>query len=359
MLLAERIWQGRLDSAAFAGTVDSVTLAGRTYVAVGPLQVVPYLPLVPFPALHAVAGLAIGGVLGALTAWLALPLARAYGLQGARAYWLATFTAFGTLLFYVSIFGDFYYLAHVEAFLAVTLLLLEWAGQRRPLVLGSLFGIALLARPTTVLAVVPFALVLICQRPDRLRTAAGLALPILAAVLIYAGFNWARFGSPFETGYGISYLLEPSLISRRAAGVFSIVQIPENLRLALLQGFQLDSRFPFAFPDPHGLSMLLVSPALLIALRAGLANPLTRLLWSAAILVAIPIFLYYGGGWVQYGFRYSLDVTPFLVVLVAFGMRGKFGLLERALIAISMASVAYGIVWHASIILWHRPFGVA
>ena len=40
-------------------------------------------------------------------------------------------------------------------------------------------------------------------------------------------------------------------------------------------------------------------------------------LWASAGLVAIPVLLYYGGGYVQYGFRYSLDVTPFLIALVA------------------------------------------
>jgi hypothetical protein len=92
--------------------------------------------------------------------------------------------------------------------------------------------------------------------------------------------------------------------------------------------------------------MLLVSPALLTAAWAGLRDSDARLLWIAAGLVAIPVFLYYGGGYVQYGFRYSLDFTPFLIALMAAGSRRRFGWPERLLIAASIASVAYGVAWH-------------
>jgi hypothetical protein len=349
MVLAERLAQGRVDSPTFATTVDSVTIDGRTYLAVGPLQVLPYLPFVPVPALQGLARYIMALVPGLLAAWLALPLARAYGASGSAAYWIAGFTAFGTLLFYVSVFGDFYYLAHAEAFLALTVLLLEWAGRRRPLVIGLAFAFAFLARPPTILAAVPFGVALLLDRPRRLSSAVAFAAPLAVGLAVYGGYNWARFGSPFEAGYAISHITEPTLIARRALGVFSPAQIPENIRLALFQGFTLRVRPPFLIPDPHGLSMLLVSPGLLIALRAGFRRPLARLLWIATGLVAIPILLFYGGGYVQYGFRYSLDFTPFLIALIALGTTGRFGRLERALIAVSVASVTWGILWHARV----------
>jgi len=93
--------------------------------------------------------------------------------------------------------------------------------------------------------------------------------------------------------------------------------------------------------------MLLVSPALLTALWAGFRARSAQLMWIAAGLVAIPVFLYYGGGYIQYGFRYSLDFTPFLVVLVAMGSGHWKGGLERFLIVASVASVTYGVLWHS------------
>jgi hypothetical protein len=165
-------------------------------------------------------------------------------------------------------------------------------------------------------------------------------------MVVYGWFNWARFGSPTESGYAISYLPQPGLEARRELGLFSVLQVPENFRLALLMTFQPLARFPYFTASPYGLSMLLVSPALLTAAWAGLRDSDARLLWIAAGLVAIPVFLYYGGGYVQYGFRYSLDFTPFLIALMAAGSRRRFGWPERLLIAASIASVAYGVAWH-------------
>ncbi len=345
MVLAERLVQGHLDSPTFAGTVDSVEWGGRYYVAVGPLQVVPYLPFVLLPALRGIAAYLVALAFGIPAAWAALPLARAYGARGRAAHWIACFTAFGTLLFFVSVLGSFYYLAHAEAFLFLELALLEWAHGRRPARLGVLLGLAFLARPTTVLAVVPLGLAITWRSRERVRALAALGGPIAVAVVLYGAFNWGRFGSPLETGYAISRLADPALEARRAAGLFSIAQVPENLRLALLQGFGLRSRFPFLTVDPTGLSMLLVSPALLTALWAGFRSPLARLLWTAALLVAIPVFLYYGGGYRQYGFRYSLDFTPFLIALMALGSGRWVGVPEKALVAFSATSVLVGVIW--------------
>jgi hypothetical protein len=121
----------------------------------------------------------------------------------------------------------------------------------------------------------------------------------------------------------------------------------ENLRLALLALPGRLDHFPYLTADRFGLSMLLVSPALLTSLWAGFRAVEARLLWIAAVIVAVPVFLYYGGGANQYGFRYCLDFTPFLVALVASGSGCWKGWPERLLIVASVASVGYGVVWHA------------
>jgi hypothetical protein len=350
MTLAQAAVAGHLDAAGLKDTVDSVSLDGRYYLAVGPLQLAPYLPFALFHALHALAGRIIGIAVGIPAAMVALPLARAYGAKGSTAFWVAGFVAFGTLLFYVSVFGDFYYLAHVESFLALSLFLIEWAGRRRPAVLGALLAVSLLARPTTVLAAVPFGIALLRQKRDALwpvlATAAAFALPIAIAVAFYGWFNWVRFGSPLESGYALSYLPQGGLEARRALGLFSIVHVPENLRLAVLAPFETMDKIPYFTASPYGLSMVLVSPALLTTIWAGFRDHTARLMWIAAGLVAIPVFLYYGGGFVQYGFRYSLDFTPFLVALVAIGSGRWRGRPERFLVLASIVSVSYGVLWH-------------
>ena len=38
-------------------------------------------------------------------------------------------------------------------------------------------------------------------------------------------------------------------------------------------------------------------------------------LLGAVVAVLIPTLLYYGGGWLQYGYRYFLDSVPFVIAL--------------------------------------------
>ena len=73
-----------------------------------------------------------------------------------------------------------------------------------------------------------------------------------------------------------------------------------------------ETEFPFFRPDGLGMSVLLTSPGLLFAIRADWRRPLPWLLLGAAVLVLIPTLLYYGGGWLQYGYRYFLDSIPFI-----------------------------------------------
>jgi hypothetical protein len=351
MIVAERVLAGRLDADALKGTIDTVYVAGHYYLAIGPLQLLPYIPLAAFPDLRMSGGYAIGLLVGIPAALLALPLARAYGAKGANAYWLACFTAFGTLLFWSSVFGNFYNLAHTESFLALSLFLIEWSGRRRTALLGACLGVSFLARPTTVLAAVPFGLYLAWTHRREMRHLVGqlaaFALPVLLAIALYAWFNWIRFGSVSETGYGIS-IVTPQLEARRAQGLFSVVQVPQNLWLALLRPPDLAPHFPFLRANPDGMSMLLVSPALVTSLYAGIRDSRSRLLWLAAGLIAIPVFLYYGGGFVQYGFRYSLDFTPFLVALMALGST-RWGTFQRTLVVLSVASVTLGLLWYCSV----------
>jgi hypothetical protein len=159
-------------------------------------------------------------------------------------------------------------------------------------------------------------------------------------------YDLARFGSIFETGYGISVLAKQSLAQQRAQGLFSLRHVPDNLGLLLARGFDLRERFPYLVPDPNGHSILLTSPALLAAVSAGVRSRSARILWAASFLVAVPVLLYYGGGGYRtYGYRYALDFIPFLLALVAIGARTRFGSLEKLLIGLSVGFVGYGVVW--------------
>jgi len=347
MSLASNLLVGRSDLTfpQLTTSNDIVTLDGRYYQAMSLLPTVPYLPLVPFPVLWPCSRWIVSAVLGIVAGWLALPLARRYGPGGEATWWLASFGAFGTLLFTLSIEGDFYYLAHLEAVLLSFLALIEWRDRRRPWVMGLLIGLAALARPTLILVAVPFGLALLADAKDRVKVALAFALPLLGAVAVTGWWDWVRFGSPTETGYGIASIT-PGLEKLREQGLFSIVHVPTNLALFLGGGYAVQDKLPWLVPSKEGQSILLTMPAVLIAFGATLRERLNQVLWGAVVLAAIPVFLYYGGGGANtYGYRYAMDFVPFLIALVAIALRDRFGALERVLIALSLFFVCYGYVW--------------
>jgi hypothetical protein len=111
------------------------------------------------------------------------------------------------------------------------------------------------------------------------------------------------------------------------------VHVPTNLALFVGGGFGIRDAFPWLVPSSEGQSILLTTPALLVAVNAGFRGRLNQMLWGAAMLTAIPVFLYYGGGGgATYGYRYAMDFIPFLFALVAIALKEqRFGgnLLEK------------------------------
>ncbi len=65
----------------------------------------------------------------------------------------------------------------------------------------------------------------------------------------------------------------------------------------------------------------------------------------AAGLVLIPLLLYYGVGWIQFGYRYALDLYPFLLVLTAQGVMARPSRCFNPLVVISVVINIWGAWW--------------
>jgi hypothetical protein len=104
---------------------------------------------------------------------------------------------------------------------------------------------------------------------------------------------------------------------------------------------------PFFKPDGLGMSVLITSPALFLALRADWRQARTWWLAGATIAVLIPTLLYYGGGWLQYGYRYFLDSVPFVIALCGLAAvhRDGIGPGWKLAIAFGTAVMAVGVYW--------------
>jgi hypothetical protein len=171
----------------------------------------------------------------------------------------------------------------------------------------------------------------------------GVVLGMFAAALLL--YNYARFGSALDFGYAdmrIADVLAPRL---REHGQFSLAFLPENLFYFLAAPPNVLDRTPFVEPNQWGLGIIFASPGLLYCLRGIRLTAASLGAALAALLVALPNLLYYNTGWVQFGYRFSLDYLPFLVVLAALGTRGRIGRLGLVAIAISAIAGYWGYHW--------------
>jgi hypothetical protein len=98
-------------------------------------------------------------------------------------------------------------------------------------------------------------------------------------------------------------------------------------------------------PEYSGVALTWTSPALVLALFARTPHRWVVALWAAALLTAIPNFLYYVNGFAQFGMRHALDFEPFLVALMMLAARDRLAAWAQALIAYSIAVGLWG-TWY-------------
>ncbi len=103
-------------------------------------------------------------------------------------------------------------------------------------------------------------------------------------------------------------------------------------------------------PDQIGMSILLTSPAYLLALPILVMGWRRRLVAGSALAVgaiALLNLMHFSQGWVQFGYRFSNDFVPFALVLVTLGIArlGARNLLVVALVAASIIINAWGVFW--------------
>lgn len=364
-------------------------LEGRTWLAVrlGPYDVIPvgdrfHVPFAPFPA---IALMPLVALLGPVTAdqvesgvnallagtgvgmcwWM---LGRFGVARLTDRAWLTVLFGFSTQILWVTTRGGVWHTGHLIATILTFACLIELSGRQRAWLVGLYAGAAFLTRAPLAFAVPFYALMLHERQPvatvvtlygsgagayiERARDAipwrrwVELALGVAPSIAFFFIYNQARFGTPLESGYALATL--PDWLERqRAIGLFSIAHVPMNIDYLLLRIPRPIAGWPFIQPDGLGMSVLLTSPGLLFALRADWRRPRAWWLAGAALAVLVPTLLYYGGGWLQYGYRYFLDSVPFVIALcgIAAAERGRIGTGWKALILLGVAVMAIGVYW--------------
>jgi hypothetical protein len=309
----------------------------RWYVSFPPF---PSLLMLPFVALNGyqLNDTSFGVIVGALALTLFLGLLRKMSREGEAERSLldngilAATLGFGTLFFYCAIRGEVWFFAEVLGVLLTCIYVRNAMRARRPLVAGAVFSMAVLTRTPLLFTGIFFVLEAACPGPDRkaqLRALLSEPRPVLRKLglfvagaaplaLLAAAYNFYRFGSPFEFGHRFFYSNRVNADIDQF-GLFHWRYLPRNLRAAF--GMLPEVSFaPFQIGyDPHGLSLLLTLPLLVLILWPLKPSRLHLPLWASVTLCALPGLLYQNTGYAQFGFRFSLDYTPYLILLFAVG----------------------------------------
>jgi hypothetical protein len=257
-----------------------------------------------------------------------------------------------------------------------------WPLDRSQVLAGLLLGIAVTARLPVILAA-PW-LVLVGGGGTRLRRTASAAVGGVVPVVALLLYTYATTGSFIHPGYDYQYRLEvagyPTLDYHADWDVEDVRYIPQNLGIMLGELPSLlpdilpdtlhyeppvaaceapgatrrlfDPTCPIAIPLDVGTSILLSAPGLLLALFAIRRYGRTRLaIATAAAVLLIAVFNlgHFSQGWVQWGYRFSLDFVPFLLPLVALGAArprdGRPRLIAFALLAAGGLINLWGVTW--------------
>ncbi len=253
----------------------------------------------------------------------------------------------GTVHFWAAEYGNTWLLAQLLAVSLLTMAWMEAAGEANPFLLGLLAALAATSRTPAALGAPCFLLLALRQRP-RVGTVFEFGLGGALVAVVVGIYNAARFGSPFDNGY----LYANQALLAPPHGSFSWHYLGQNLYHYFLRGPVWGADFPWVGFDDHGLALTLTTPAVVLLLGRGFSRGAPdaafrgRVALAGTALIFGLYLIYFWDGWRQFGSRYTLDFTPFMLVALALREDGRVRhRLFVALVAASIAINLYGVWW--------------
>jgi hypothetical protein len=236
-----------------------------------------------------------------------------------------------------------------------------------------------------------------------------LALGVAPFVALAAALNYARFGNPFETGYTYSEQFHQiHLANSWPYGIASIKYMPLHVQAFFEQMPNVADQPPFIWPSWWSLATWVTTPAILLipfihlrrfrpvalivglglfascsflifrALVHGFADPtwgddlyetgihllpfavaivaaliaalmardrLVLAAWAAILVIALSNATFAATGYAQFGYRYTLDYMPFMLLLIFVAVGRRVQWYEAALIGAGVLVNLWGVLW--------------
>ncbi len=335
---------------------DWIKFEGKWYVSFPPVPAVAMMPFVaifglefndvlftlPFAALNVVLMFVL---LGLLSKEGLSPMSRTDNL------WLAGLFGFGTVHYPCAVLGEVWFTAQIMGVTFTLAYAIAGFRARHPLLAGIFLALAFDTRVNLAFSVGYFVLQLVYPRVEG-RIASGswgqaakkLALfsaPILVVGTAQMVFNYVRFHQVFEFGH--VYLSGPAGTRIKQHGMFAFHYLEWNLRAMLLRLPITLKEFPWVGYNADGMSIFITTPLFMRLFWPKQKPWLYPILWATAVpALLVPLF-YQNSGYVQFGYRFSLDVTPYLIMLLAVG-RVPMNRWTKALILVGVAVCLAGAI---------------
>lgn len=331
--LANAVLHGQILVAA-RSWVELVPLSGGWAVPFPPAPVLFYLPVVALTDPKSWSDELSVSIMPALVGGASVGLAylmlreRLHLSQWAGLWITAGFAT--TTLWWVAGMGGTHHMAQVSAVFFSLLALYLALAQRLPVLGGLCFALAVGSRLPVGLSLPLF---LYLYRRQWWQFLLG-TVPIAVAI---AAYNIARFGSPIDFGYARIPSGSDKLVTDEPwynHGLESVHYIPNGLNTMLLSGFSIR-------PSWAGASLALTAPFLFWSITAG--GRLAIIAGVSAALVLLVDLMHGNSGFAQLGYRFVLDATPILLLLIGLGSQKRLPLGLRPAVVFGAIFTLWGI----------------
>ncbi|MFC1711163.1 hypothetical protein ACFLZ1_01105 [Patescibacteria group bacterium] len=281
--------------------------------------------------------------IGSLNAAIAYLLFLRLKFKKPQAIALSLLLTLGTNHWYLASIGSAWYIALIIGVFFTLLSLLELFGRKRYLIVGLLIGAAYWSRLPTILSIIFPILYILKKEKKKLKPMFSLFLGASVFVILNFSYNFFRFGTIFD----VAYTKIPGILNEAdfKHGLFSYKNISKQLEVIFLKMPRFVKTPPFIYPSWYGMAVWLTTPAFLLILKAKFKNWLSRFSALTVLIMAIPTLTHSTVGFTQFGYRYALDFTPFLIILTGLGMKNSHKNIVFALFTLSFLVNLWGVLW--------------
>lgn len=357
--LADAVLHGKLDFEKRGG-LEMALFEGKYYVIPPPLPAILILPAVAFfgTAFNQTLASLLFGSLNVVLAYFT-----AFKLTGRRstAIWLAILFGFGTIHWWITIYGGVWTFSQTIAVTFLFLAVYEMLTRKRPFLIGLFLGAAYWCRLPTVLTL-PFFIIMLWEQWYKPAKGA----PILKGIrfkpllLLFAGlaffvllnfaYNYARFHTIFDVAYSLrkNIQLEPQF----KQGLLNIDYIPRHLDVIFTKLPSIIDTFPYLKPRKFGLAIWFTTPAFIYSLFGYRRKQLFIASWLGIICTALLLFSHGSTGVLQFGYRFAVDFYPLLFLLTVIGIGKSPAWHARLLMIVSIMINLWGMVSIYKLNMW-------